>query len=200
MPCGAMARVIWLDPERRDTQTANDPAQTGTETRGTTMRILAMAGGIAGAIALSQFPEFSQQYMQRLAGARDELRAVTVAFDLTAKASGLDRDEALDAMAGSDFQNRLAADMRGRIVRYERLDADYMALSSSAPLERLAQFWRIRDRDLIERTWDDYVPAVPVSSEGLITTGIGFVIGWGSVNLILSMLAAPFRRRRVVSR
>jgi len=43
------------------------------------MRILATAGGIAGAVALSQFPEFSQQYVQRLSGATDELRAVTVA-------------------------------------------------------------------------------------------------------------------------
>ena len=32
---------------------------------------------IAGAIALSQFPEFSQQYLQRLAGAVDELRTAS---------------------------------------------------------------------------------------------------------------------------
>ncbi|MGH1367575.1 MAG: DUF2937 family protein [Maritimibacter sp.] len=159
------------------------------------MRILAMAGGIAGAVALSQFPEFSQQYMQRLAGARDELRAVTVAFDLTAKASNLSREDALIAMGGSTFQNRLADDMRARITRFERLDADYSALSTSLPLERLAQFWRIRDAELIERTWDDYAPAVPVTSQGLISTAIGYVIGWGLITLILSFLTAPLRRR-----
>ena len=62
------------------------------------MRILALAGGIAGAVALSQFPEFSQQYVQRLSGAVDELRAVTFAFDTAAKVGGLSREEALGAI------------------------------------------------------------------------------------------------------
>lgn len=160
------------------------------------MRALALAGGIAGAVALSQFPEFSQQYMQRLAGARDELKAVTMAFDLTAKAAGMERAEALEAMKGSAFQDRLAADMAARIARFERLDADYLALSTSRPIERLAQFWRIRDRALIERTWDDYAPAVPVTTDGLISAAIGYVAGWGIVTLLLSFLTSPFRRRK----
>ena len=40
------------------------------------MRAIAVAGGLAGAAGLSQFPEFSQQYVQRLGGAVDELTAV----------------------------------------------------------------------------------------------------------------------------
>ena len=52
-----------------------------------------MAGGIAGAVALSQFPEFSQQYLQRLSGAVDELKAITVAFDLSARVAGLSRED-----------------------------------------------------------------------------------------------------------
>lgn len=52
-------------------------------------RTLAMIGGIAGAVALSQFPEFSQQYMQRLSGARTELKVITAGFDLTGKRCGL---------------------------------------------------------------------------------------------------------------
>ena len=58
------------------------------------IRILAMAGGLAGAMALSQFPEFSQQYMQRMAGAVDELRGVVLAFDQSASQAGLTRAEA----------------------------------------------------------------------------------------------------------
>lgn len=36
-------------------------------------RVLALAGGLSGAVGLSQFPEFSQQYLQRLAGQVDAL-------------------------------------------------------------------------------------------------------------------------------
>ncbi|MBU0778826.1 MAG: DUF2937 family protein, partial [Alphaproteobacteria bacterium] len=32
------------------------------------IRALALIGGLAGGAALSQYPEFSQQYLQRLAG------------------------------------------------------------------------------------------------------------------------------------
>jgi len=159
------------------------------------MRILAMAGGIAGAVTLSQFPEFSQQYVQRLSGAVDELRGVAIAFDTTARVVGMSREEALDAMGGGDFQNRLRDDMRDRIYRYERLNADYQALASALPLERLAQFWHFRDTDLARRTWDDFRPAVPATSEGLIFAGIGFAAGWVVLSLLLSFLMSPFRRR-----
>ena len=158
------------------------------------MRILALAGGIAGAVALSQFPEFSQQYVQRLSGAADELRAVTIAFDTTARVAGLSREAALDKMGGSDFQDRLRDDMRARIYRYERLNADYQALASAAPLQRLSRAWRLRDRDLVTRTWDDFKPAVPVTVEGLTFAGLGFAAGWLLVTLVLALLMRPLRR------
>ncbi len=158
------------------------------------MRILALAGGIAGAVALSQFPEFSQQYVQRLSGAVDELRGVTMAFDATARVAGMSREQALDAMGDGDFQTRLRDDISTRIYRYERLNADYQALAGAAPLQRLARFYRIRDRDLAQRTWDDYRPAVPVTSEGLISAGIGFAAGWGLVVLLLGFVMRPLRR------
>ncbi|HCQ64295.1 MAG TPA: hypothetical protein DIU07_03550, partial [Rhodobacteraceae bacterium] len=108
------------------------------------MRILAMAGGIAGAVACSQFPEFSQQYVQRLSGATDELRAVTIAFDTAARVGGLTREDALAELQGTRFGDQFSDDMRTRIYRYERLNADYQALASAAPLQRLARVWRIR--------------------------------------------------------
>jgi Protein of unknown function (DUF2937) len=158
------------------------------------MRILALAGGIAGAVALSQFPEFSQQYVQRLSGAVDELRAVTIAFDTTARIAGMSREEAFEAMGEGEFQVRLRDDMRSRIYRYERLNADYQALAGAAPLQRLARAYRIRDTELVQRTWDDYKPAVPVTSEGAISAAIGFAAGWGLVAFLLSLLMRPLRR------
>ena len=160
------------------------------------MRILAMAGGIAGAVACSQFPEFSQQYVQRLSGAADELRAVTIAFDTAAKVGGLTREDALAELQGTGFGDRFSADMRTRIYRYERLNADYQALASAAPLQRLARVWRFRDPDLVQRTWGDFQPAVPVTSEGLIFAGLGYAGGWLLVTLVLGALVGRRRLRR----
>ncbi len=158
------------------------------------VRILAMAGGIAGAVALSQFPEFSQQYVQRLSGAVDELRGVTLAFDTSARVAGMSRNEALAQLHGGSFQDSLREDLRMRLTRYDRLNADYQALAGALPLERLARFYHIRDRELVRRTYDAYQPAVPVSSEGLVFAGIGYAGGWLVVSLLLGAVFRPRRR------
>lgn len=162
------------------------------------MRVLAMAGGIAGAVTLSQFPEFSQQYVQRLSGAVDELRAVTLVFDGAASAAGMTREEALREMQGgnSGLVASVGSGMAEQIGRYERLNADYRALAPDTPVQRLVSIWRFRDPELVERTWDHYQPAVPVTVDGFITAGIGFVIGWGLIGGVLALLMRPFRRRR----
>ena len=159
------------------------------------IRALAMAGGLAGAVGLSQFPEFSQQYLQRLSGAVDELRGITVAFDLSAKVAGLTRDEALAKIGGSSFEEDLRDTIGGKIKRYERLNADYQSLSGAEPLARLAQAWRFRDSDLARRTWDDFRPAVPATTDGLICAGIGFAGGWLIISLLFGLFLRPFRRR-----
>lgn len=158
------------------------------------MRILAMAGGIAGAVALSQFPEFSQQYIQRLSGAVDELRGVTFAFDTAARVGGYSREEALEELRGNDFGDQFSDDMKARLYRYDRLNADYQALAPAAPMQRLARFYHMRDPDLVSRTWDDFKPAVPVTVEGLTFAGIGFVAGWLMVSLLVGVLMRPLRR------
>lgn len=159
------------------------------------IRTLALAGGIAGAVALSQFPEFSQQYLQRLSGAVDELRDIVLDFDATAARAGLTREEALADLSASAFQSELQATLAGRIGRYEALSADYAALRAAEPLERLTQLHRFADPDIARRTWEDFRPAVPVTSEGLICAGIGFGAGWLTVSLLLGLLSRVGRRR-----
>lgn len=160
------------------------------------IRILAMAGGIAGAVGLSQFPEFSQQYLQRLSGAVDELRVVATAFDTSARATGLSRDEALSRLQGSEFEDELRATMAGQLARYDRLSRDYAALNGAPPLERLAQVWRFSDPELARRTWDHYRPAVPATTDGLICAGIGYGAGWLLIAGLLAGLKRLIRRPR----
>lgn len=160
------------------------------------VRLLAFLGGLFGAVTLSQFPEFSQQYVQRLSGAVDELKVVTFAFDKTAQMVGRTREEALRELqsGNSPLVSQIGANTAETIRRYERLNADYEALAPADPVMRLIRFYHIRDQELVERTWAHYQPAVPVTVDGAITAGIGFVIGWMVVRIVLSVLLWPVRR------
>ena len=53
------------------------------------IRVLCLMGGLTGAIGLSQYPEFSQQYIQRLAGQVDALTIEARRFDDSALAEGM---------------------------------------------------------------------------------------------------------------
>lgn len=158
------------------------------------LRILTLAAGLSGAAGLSQFPEFSQQYLQRLSGAVDELRGVAVAFDLTAKVRGLTREEALDQIQGSDFENDLRDTMGTTLARYDRLKSDYDTMKSQTVVQRLSSPWNFADADLARRTWDDFKPAVPLTVDGAICAGVGFVGGWAIMAALLSVLLWPIRR------
>ena len=160
------------------------------------LRILTLAGGLAGAAGVSQFPEYSQQYLQRLGGAVDELSRVVADFDASAAAEGLSREAALAQMVGTDFVERRRADMERTIDRHDRLSADLAALRGTSPFQRAVQPQRFTDRELAQRAWDDFKPAVPVTVEGLSFAGIGFLGGALILSGLIRLLRLPFRRRR----
>jgi hypothetical protein len=163
---------------------------------GMVVRILALAGGVAGAVALSQFPEFSQQYLQRLAGNVDALGRVAAEFDASAAQAGLDRESALASMTGTAFAGLHQSDMRAAFARLARLQSDLVLLREAGPVERVFLPQRFMDAETLAATWRDYRAAVPATTSGLATAALGYVGGWAAVLGVLSLLAAPFRRRR----
>ncbi len=160
------------------------------------MRTLTLAGGLAGAVTTSQFPEFSQQYTQRLGGAVDALGQVVADFDASAAASDLTRDAALVQMQGTPFLERRRADMTRSIARYERLSADLEALQYQGPFMRAYNAARLTDTEIARAAWKAYQPAVPVNFAGLVFAGVGFVLGGGAISALVGLLRVPFRRRR----
>ncbi|WP_254684706.1 DUF2937 family protein [Sulfitobacter sp. JL08] len=84
-------------------------------------RTLVLAGGVASAATLSQFPEYAQQYTQRLGGAVDALGQVVADFDASAAAEGLTREQALAQMTGTAFVERRRDDMQRSFARHARL-------------------------------------------------------------------------------
>ena len=154
------------------------------------MALLRLIPALAFAAALSQFPAFSDQYVQRLGGQADALRQVAAEFDASAEKAGLTRQAALDEIGGSAFLDSHQGDMRRVFHRLSRVESDLGLLRAASPLERMLLPHRMRDAETISATWGDFRPAVPLTVAGFWATGIGFLLGW----LLAGLLAAPFRR------
>jgi len=159
------------------------------------LRSLTLASGLAGAAATSQFPEFSQQYTQRLGGAVDALTDVVTDFDASATVVGLTRDAALAQMQGTEFLDRRRVDMQGTFGRFEKLRADKVALEGQGPFMRAYHLPRFTDPQIAQAAWEAYQPALPLNFAGLTFAGVGFLLASTLFGGLLRLLAWPLRRR-----
>lgn len=160
------------------------------------MRVLALAAGLAGAGAMAQFPEASQHYVQRLAGAVDELSVVVADFDRSAQAAGLTREAALAELSGSAFLSARNADMTRTITRYEALSSDLTLLREAGPVERALLLPARLDTEIGRRALEDFRPALPLTVSGAGFAGAGFLGGYGLLALLMGLAARLMRRRR----
>ena len=160
-------------------------------------RMIAGIGGLGLAVALSQFPEYAQQYTQRLGGAVDELRVITEDFDRAAAAGGLDRAEALGRYEASndDFLASRGGSMIATFRRYEQLSATLERIQNADAIERFQSLPAYLDTDIGRRTLENYKPAIPVTMEGILYAGGGFILGYLILSGLWRFLAMPFKKR-----
>ena len=161
-------------------------------------KTLSILGGLALALVLSQFPEYAQQYAQRLGGAVDELRIITEAFDQAADQSGLTREQALGRYSGTDdsFIVDRGVSMAATFARYEQLSAMLVRIQGADAWERFTLLPDFLDTDIGARALQNFQPAVPVTMEGFAYAGGGFLVGYLSLSALVSVLMLPFRPRR----
>ncbi|MBC9247041.1 DUF2937 family protein [Paracoccus sp. 11-3] len=155
------------------------------------MGFLRLTVALICAICLSQFPAFSDQYVQRLGGQVDSLTRVASEFDASARRADMTREQALADLSGSNFRDAHQADMRSTFARLEHAESDLAMLRLASPLERMALPHRLRDTETLTATWGDFRPAIPVTAAGLWAAGIGFALGW----MAMTLLGFLFRRR-----
>lgn len=156
------------------------------------IRVLCLVAGLTGAVGASQAPEFSQQYLQRLAGQVDELTRLAEAFDQTALAEGLGREEMLQAMAATPLVAGQSTMWRSTFARHARLSENLTVLRAATPVERLTLPHRMADPETLQAVWSDFKPAVPVSVAGAASAGAGFIVGWAAILALFAFLAMPF--------
>ena len=161
-------------------------------------RVIAGIGGLGLAVTLSQFPEYAQQYTQRLGGAVDELRVITEEFDRAAAAGGLDRNAALDRYVVSNdaFLAGQGTSMTATFQRYDQLSTTLSRIEGAGPVERLQSLPAFLDTDIGRRTLENYKPAVPVTMEGILYAGGGFILGYLILSGLWRFASMPFKRKR----
>src|SRR6056297_4092154 len=164
------------------------------------IRAIALAGGLAVSVGASQFPEYSQQYMQRLSGAVDELSGVVAQFDADAAGLGLGRAAALqDLRAGGRMGEARAISMGYVLERHQRLSRDLAVLRESTVTGKLLNANHLMDLELAREAWGDFKPAVPLSGAGFALAGLGFLAGYGLVSGIANGLMRLRRRRKAAT-
>ena len=153
------------------------------------------AAALMMAVGASQFPEFVQQYRQRLGGAIEELGRVVNEFDRDATNSGMSRSQALDLHQQSTeplFQAR-GRSMRTTIERYETLLRQKEDFAESPPLTQPLVL-AYSDQATFRGVWHDFRPAVPTTTDGLIWAALGFLLGAAAAYLIAAVLSMGWRR------
>ncbi|MEO9297335.1 DUF2937 family protein [Devosia alba] len=161
-------------------------------------RIIAGLGGLGLAVTLSQFPEYAQQYTQRLGGAVDELRVIAEDFDRAAVEGGLDRATALGRYEGAndDFLAGRGTAMTATFERYAALQATLRRIEGAGAVERFQSLPAYLDSEIGQRTLENYRPAVPVTMEGILYAGGGFILGYLVLSGLWRLVMLPFHRRR----
>lgn len=156
-------------------------------------RIVFFLAVVLGVVA-SQVPEFAQQYRQRLGGAVDELNRIIQDFDADAARMHLDRDAGLDRLLANPdmFVRQRGQQIRDDAARAARLERQLQSYQEAGPFWRLATFARSYEPEIARRAAQNFEPAVPVTTEGILTTVIGFLVGWIGGRAII----APIQRRR----
>lgn len=165
------------------------------------IKTMTLAGGLVGAAGLSQFPEYSQQYTQRLGGAVDELGRFVAEFDADAAKLDITRTQALVQLAqGGEMGAARAETMANTMARHTRLTGDLAALRDAGPFTRIYNAGRFRDGEIAAAALNDFKPALPFTFEGLVFSGAGFVVGLGVCMAFFATIAAvlrlPFGRRK----
>jgi hypothetical protein len=160
-------------------------------------RTVGLAFGLLGGVVASQAPEFGQQYRQRLGGAIDELNRVVTRFDEDARATGQERDSAIDQLRQNPdrLTSLQGAAMRANIERRDRLEGQRQAFAEAGPFARLGLLLREGDTDLARAAYRDFEPAIPTTQEGFVTAVLGFLLGYGLSRLLGVPLRRAFIRR-----
>ena len=138
------------------------------------------------AIAASQGQVFMTQYLHQLGGQLEAAR------------------EQVNAVETGLRYKLMSETVRGEIETQARnrahaLQSSYDAVAHTNLFVRPIALARSGDPKLIEGTWRDFVPALPLTIEGIVYGVVGMIVGFAAYEVVklpfLLLLREPRRRR-----
>ncbi|MDZ4133573.1 MAG: DUF2937 family protein [Dethiobacteria bacterium] len=156
--------------------------------------ILDRVFSIIGAVAFSQFPQFFGQYMQRLGGHLAEAKRALAQYIAAAEALNLTLEEYIreHLESGSEVFTSSGEVIQGLLERVQTLELSYQALQDATIYNRWLVFLREVDWSIATGTWENFVPGVPTTVEGLTYALAGLLLGWGVYTLFKTLASVPF--------
>lgn len=143
---------------------------------------------VAGALLLSQTPQFFQQYTHRLSGHVDELKTLIAGIQQAAVRSGKGLTEYVDK-----FVKHTDADiysqgemMQGILQRHADLKHALLSMQEATPLTRPFHFIHSFNIEIAKSTVLDFQPGLLITTEGLLYAFLGLCLGIAVYHAILS--------------
>ena len=149
-----------------------------------------------GGGALAQFPEFYQQYLQRLAGRMDELRQRTQEIATDAAAQGLEVQAYIARFLDSPAHALEGERMVQAMESAQRTDSALRALSQADTWQQLPLFLRHLDPALARDAGSLFQPALPLTLAGVVYALVGAVAG--ALLLVGAIKTVALARRQVL--
>jgi len=135
---------------------------------------------ILGAVALSEFPAYINNYVQRLGGHVDEAALNVRQWQLIADRT---TDGSLSRLVQTYESSRVPAVVEAGekaandIARLEYLNASLDSITHASVWEKPFVFFRHLDLDIAHQAVEAYVPNIPTNAEGLVYAGVGLLVG-----------------------
>ncbi len=160
-------------------------------------RLLALIAGAALAVAASQGPAFTDQYVQNLTGRIDELRPIVEEFDTRIAEYNYTRATAMaECAAATGLLDALCSTYETTVDRYEMLVAHMAELNAATVWMRPLVLGRTYKRDIAESAYSVFQPAVPATPTGFAYGGAGFLAGYLALSIVFGLLGGLVGGRR----
>ena len=141
------------------------------------MRILLSLAALVGGATVAQFPEFFQQYLQRLGGRLDLARERVQEISIDAASQGIEVTAYIDLFTASPVHVQEGRRMAQSIDEATRLQEAHDALTSAAAWEALPRMLHHLDLGIAGQTANAFQPALPISTAGILYACIGGLVG-----------------------
>ena len=161
------------------------------------VRRLALFFAMLCGLAMTQLPEYAEQYQQRLGGAIDELTAIVARFDRDSADQGLTEQGGIQRLLenSDEFVRQRGTQMMEISARLLRLKEVQQMLRNSGPAGRFVILATRYDSNIAARAFESFQPAVPVSPEAFVLGLLGFIGGGGAVHAAGYTVKRRFGRR-----